>query len=166
MALDFAGAVPDAFDTRIAPEALQGQFLHEAHATKNLDSMVGHPAEHLRGVELCHGKILILRSITRLEISRAQHQQRGGLKFRCHIGELEGRTLELADGLAELLARRRPFRCQIQHPARTADAVSRNRKSGCAEPLIGDIKSLVLFLKSGASLKNLKILYSLKLQSK
>ena len=32
MALDFRGAVPDALDPGVAPEALDGQFLHQPHA--------------------------------------------------------------------------------------------------------------------------------------
>src|SRR3989440_2061547 len=39
--LHLAGALPDAFDARIAPDALQRQLAHEPHAAVNLQRLVG-----------------------------------------------------------------------------------------------------------------------------
>src|SRR5579859_477295 len=52
VALDLAGAVPDPLDPRIAPQALQRQLVHEPHAAIDLQRGVGHPRQHLRGIEL------------------------------------------------------------------------------------------------------------------
>ena len=50
VALDLGGAVPDALDAGVAPEARQRQVAHQPHAAVDLDRFVGHPRQHLRGV--------------------------------------------------------------------------------------------------------------------
>ena len=36
VALDFGGAVPDAFNAGVAPETLNGEVIHQAHAAVDL----------------------------------------------------------------------------------------------------------------------------------
>src|SRR2546430_13137257 len=43
--LHLAGALPDAFDARIAPDALQRQLAHEPHAAVNLQRSEEHTSE-------------------------------------------------------------------------------------------------------------------------
>src|SRR5258707_8762316 len=52
VALDLAGAVPDALDPCIAPQALERQIVHQPHAAEDLQRLVGDARQHLRGVEL------------------------------------------------------------------------------------------------------------------
>src|SRR3982074_2583682 len=50
--LDLAGAVPDALNARVAPQAFEGKLIHQAHAAEDLDRTVRHAREHLGRVEL------------------------------------------------------------------------------------------------------------------
>src|SRR4029077_10033156 len=46
VALNFAGAVPDALYTGIAPDAFQRQVAHESHAAVYLQRFIGHHRQH------------------------------------------------------------------------------------------------------------------------
>ena len=45
--LHLAGAVPDALDARVAPDALERQLGHQPHAAVDLQRLVGHHGQHL-----------------------------------------------------------------------------------------------------------------------
>jgi MFS family permease len=79
-------------------------------------SVVGHPAEHFGGKHLGHGGILVChRALVMLPRGlKCQHVRRRD--FRCHVGDLEARTLELANGLTKLLTGRGPFGRHLEYP--------------------------------------------------
>jgi len=72
-------------------------------------------------------------------------QQLGGAARDFHVRQLETDALELADGLAELFARGRVVACQLKRAVASSQTNRRDLQSGVAEPLIGDIESLVDF---------------------
>src|SRR5262245_19780052 len=59
VALDLTGAVPDPLDTGVAPETLDQQLVHEAHAAVDLHRLVGDPTEHLGREDLGHRRVLV-----------------------------------------------------------------------------------------------------------
>src|SRR5690606_25892682 len=52
VSMDLAGAVPDALDARVAPDALQRQVVHQAHAAMDLDRLVGPEGQPLGGHQI------------------------------------------------------------------------------------------------------------------
>ncbi len=109
MPLDFAGALPDAFDARVAPDPLQGQVVHQAHAAMDLDRFVGDESQHLCRFQLGHRHVLVGHGALVVFPACLKDHQVGSLQLRRHIGKLEGDALELADLLAELLTLRGIF---------------------------------------------------------
>ena len=57
MALDLAGAVPDALDARITPPPLDLVLAHQTHAAEHLDGSVGDASEGLGRHQLGHGDV-------------------------------------------------------------------------------------------------------------
>ena len=145
VALDFAGAFPDALDPRIAPDALERQLVHEPHAAVDLDRLVGDEGQHFGGLQLGHGHVHVVdRSLVELP-GGFEGEQPGGLQFHRHVGELEGHALELADLLAELAAVHRPLPGMIQGALGAADAGGGDLQPRRAQPVIGDLEALVDF---------------------
>src|SRR5215207_3196135 len=150
VALDLARSLPDALDAGIAPDALQREVVHEAHAAMNLDCLVGDHGQHLGGLQLGHRHVHVLDRALVIFPRRLQREQPGGLHFNRHIGELKGNPLELADLLAELRTVDCPLLGVDKCALGTADAGRRNLKPRSAEPLIGDVEAFVNLAEHGA----------------
>src|SRR5215469_12489984 len=102
LALDLAGTVPDPLHPGITPPALDRQLGHQAHAAENLYRRVGHPAEHLRCVQLGHRRVGVGHRAPVQLGGGAQGQHLRRLQLGSPVGELEPDPLEPADRLAEL----------------------------------------------------------------
>src|SRR5215510_4238210 len=142
--LDLAGPVPYPLDPRVAPEALDREVAHEAHAAEDLHRLVGNPAEHLRGVELGHRGVGVGHLALVEPPGGAEGEQLGGLDLGCHVGEAEADALEPPDRLAELLAGCCPLGAQFQHPPGPADARCRHRQPARAQPLAQQVEPVPL----------------------
>ena len=143
--LDFRCAFPDALDTCVAPDALERQVIHQAHAAMDLDGLVGDKGKHFGGLELGHRHVLI-RDGSLVEFPASlEGEQVGGFQLRGHIRQLERNTLELADLLAELLALCRILNGMSERPFGAAEAGCRDLEAGCPEPGIGNFEALVNF---------------------
>src|SRR5690349_11180895 len=142
--LDLAGAVPDPLDPRVAPEPLDRELAHQAHAAVNLHRLVGDPAERLRGVELGHRGVGVAHPALVQPPGGAEGQELGGLDLGRHVGEAEADALEPPDRLAELLAGRRPPGGQLQHPPGPSHAGRRHREPARPKPLAQQIEPMAL----------------------
>src|SRR6187200_1971659 len=60
VALDLGGALPDAFDAELAPEALGHVLAHVAAAAEDLHGAVGHAVGHLARIQLHHRALRVL----------------------------------------------------------------------------------------------------------
>src|SRR2546429_2123559 len=87
--LDLAGPVPDPLDPRVAPEPLDREVAHQAHAAEDLHRLVGDPAEHLRGVELGHRGVGVAHPALVELPGGAEGEELGGLDLGRHVGEAE-----------------------------------------------------------------------------
>ena len=143
MALDLAGAFPDALDARVAPDALQRQVVHQPHAAVDLDRLVGDEGQHLGGLQLGHRHVLVGDRALVVFPGGLHDQQVGGLQLGRHVGELERDALELADLLAELLALRGIFDGVAERAFGAAEAGRRDLQPRRAEPGVGDLETLV-----------------------
>src|SRR5256884_529084 len=92
--LDLAGPVPDPLDPRVAPEPLDREVAHQAHAAEDLHRLVGDPAEHLRGVELGHRGVGVAHPALVKPPGGAEGEELGGLDLGRHVGEAEADALE------------------------------------------------------------------------
>ena len=144
MPLHLAGAVPDPLDPGVAPEPLDRQVAHQAHAAVDLDGSVGDASEHLRRVELGHRGVGVGHPALGQLPRGLQREQLGRLDLGRHVGQREADALEPADRLPELLAARRPLRAQLQHPPGPAHAESRDRQPAGAEPLAEQVEAMAL----------------------
>src|SRR5713101_5732932 len=100
--LDLAGPVPDSLDPRVAPEPLDREVAHQAHAAEDLHRLVGDPAEHLRSVQLGHRGVGVAHPALVEPPGGAEREELGGLDLGRHVGEGEADALEAPDRLAEL----------------------------------------------------------------
>src|SRR6266487_5426778 len=149
--LDLAGPVPDPLDPRVAPEPLDRELAHQAHAAENLHRLVGDPAERLRGVELGHRRIGVAHPALVQPPGGAEGQELGGLDLGRHVGEAEADALEPPDRLAELLAGRRPPGGQLQHPPGPSHAGRRHREPARPKPLAQQIEPMALVAEQGGA---------------
>ena len=150
VALDFAGSVPDPLDPGVPPEHFQWQLVHQPHAPQDLDRLIRHPLRHLRAEELGHGRIAIGHGSPGVFVGDMDGEQIGGLQLGRHIGQLEADALEAADGLAELLAGRRPLGGDLQRPFGLAAAIRRDQDPGIGQPLAGLLEALALLAQDVA----------------
>ncbi|MNH09085.1 hypothetical protein D3C79_685290 [compost metagenome] len=104
MPLDFRSALPDALDTRVAPNALNRPFVHQAHAAEDLHGFVGDLAQHFAGKQLGHAGLTVGHVALVHLPGGVQGEHLGRADLRGHVGQLERHPLVAADGLAELLA--------------------------------------------------------------
>src|SRR6266498_1957305 len=142
--LDLAGPVPDPLDPRVAPEPLDREVAHEAHAAEDLNRLVGDPAERLRGVELGHRGIGVAHPALVEPPGGTEGEELGGLDLGRHVGEAEADALEPPDRLPELLAGGRPPGAQLQHPPRSSHAGGRHGEPAGPEPLAQQVESVPL----------------------
>src|SRR5689334_20709132 len=149
--LDLAGAVPDPLDPRVAPEPLDRELAHQAHAAVNLHRLVGDPAERLRGVELGHRGVGVAHPAPVQPPGGAEGQELGRLDLGRHVGEAEADALEPPDRLSELLAARRPSGAQLQHPPGPPHARRRHREPARPEPLAQQVEPMPLVAEQGGA---------------
>ena len=64
MPLYLRGAVPDALNAGVPPQALDRHFFHQAHTAEDLYGVVCHPADHFRGEQFRHSGIIVLHLAT------------------------------------------------------------------------------------------------------
>src|SRR5215831_4081217 len=138
--LDLAGPVPYPLDPRVAPEPLDREVAHEAHAAEDLDRLVGDPAEHLRGVELGHRGVGVAHPALVEPPGGAEGEELGGLDLGRHVSEAEADALEPPDRLAELLTGRRPPGAQLKHPPGPPDTRCRYGQPARPKPLAQQVK--------------------------
>src|SRR5258708_7013252 len=91
-ALDLARPVPDPLSPRVPPPPLDRQLAHQPHPAEDLHGGVGHPAKHLRGVDLRHRGVGVGHPVVGEPGGGAKRQQFGRLERGGHIGELESDT--------------------------------------------------------------------------
>src|SRR5215510_14606926 len=142
--LDLAGPVPDPLDPRVAPEPLDREVAHQAHAAEDLHRLVGDPAEHLRGVELGHRGVGVAHPALVEPPRGAQGEELGGLDLGGHVREAEADALEPPDRLAELLPGGRPPGAQFQDPPGPSHAGRRHGQPACPEPLAQQVEPVSL----------------------
>src|SRR5215467_2345132 len=142
--LDLAGPIPYPLDPRVAPEPLDREAAHEAHAAEDLHCLVGDPAEHLRGVELRHRGVGVAHPAVVEPPGGAKGEQLGGLDLGRHVGEAEADALEPPDRLPELLAGCRPPCAQLQHPPGPPDAGCCHGEPARPEPLAQQVEPVSL----------------------
>src|SRR6056297_1397628 len=148
MALDFAGAIPDPLQPAVAPEALQGHVLHQAHAAIDLTGVVRDPIEHLRAVDLDHRGIGILKGAALGPHHGVGDHQIGGTQVHRGIGQPESRGLKPPDGLSELTTSGRPFRRQPQNAFGLAATTRPDPDPAHAKPLTRELQALALFAQN------------------
>ena len=128
-----------------------GQLAHQAHAAEDLHRLVGHPAEHLRGVQLGHRGVGVGHPALVQPPGGAEGQELGGLDLGRHVGEAEADALEPPDRLAELLAGRRPPGAQLQHPPGPPHAGRRHGEPARPEPLAQQVEPVPLGRRAARS---------------
>ena len=141
MALDLARAVPDAFDTRVAPEAFYGELAHQPHAPENLHRLVGDTRQGLGRIEFGHRRIGVGHAALVAFPGGLQGQQLGGFQFSGHVGQFEPGSLEAPDRLAELPARGGPLGRHFQHAAAAAHAGRGHGQPRGAQPFAHQLEA-------------------------
>ena len=68
----------------------------------DLDRRVGHPGQHLRGIEFGRGNLSVRRQALVQPVSSGEGQKIRRIDLGHHIGKLERNSLKFADLLAEL----------------------------------------------------------------
>ena len=122
--LDLAGALPDSLDTQLAEHPLGDVLAHVAAAAEDLHRPVGHPAGHLRAVQLGHRRLAVQGLAVQAGVDTAGHlveQAAGGEQFGGAVGEHARHQLVLAERLAvddPVLARTPSPRRQAAGPRR------------------------------------------------
>src|SRR3954467_9278285 len=102
LVLDLGGALEDAEDPRVAPEALRGELPRVAVAAEDLHRLAGDVLGHLRAEGLGHPRFQVAALAGVLHPGRVVGELPPGLDLRRHVRELVADYLELADRLAEL----------------------------------------------------------------
>mmetsp|Transcript_14879 Transcript_14879/g.50071 ORF Transcript_14879/g.50071 Transcript_14879/m.50071 type:complete len:283 (+) Transcript_14879:167-1015(+) len=140
-ALDLGGALVDLGDSRVAVVALGRHLGHVPHATKHLDARVRVRSRRLGSGQLGHGRLLCVRRLSVLEVSRAMREQHRRLVPDGHVGEQELDRLVLGDGRVERLARLRVMRRRLERRARDAERLRRDANPPTVERRHGDLES-------------------------
>ena len=108
-----------------------------------LQSGVGHPRQHFRGVELGRGDLAVGFEALIEAPSRSQGEPVGGVDLCRHVGDGKADALEAADLLTELLARDRPLNSEVEGAASTAYTEGGYAQASGVEPGVGHFKTAV-----------------------
>src|ERR1700733_13585735 len=103
-ALDFAGALVDFGDARVAIHALDGILATVTVAAVNLNRLVGDARGHLAGKELGGGSLHREAPAGVLFPRRFAYEKPRRVNFSRHIGEHELNGLKISDRVPEGLA--------------------------------------------------------------
>src|SRR6202041_68469 len=125
LVLNFAGALEDRQNARIAPEALRLELHRVAVAAMHLHRFACDPLSHLGG-ECFREAGLVVASLARIffgggEVAKLARR----LDLDRHVRELVPNHLEVADRLSELLAILRVLDRAFERRLRDADAAGR-----------------------------------------
>ena len=138
-------------------EPLHLHALQIAVAAEDLQGVVGDFQGDIRGVLLRHGGFHTVGGVVLLQISGAVYQQPGGPEFGCHVGDLEGNSLLLADGTAELDALLGILYRRFKGTLSDAQRLRGDADAAAVQGGHGDLKALAL-LSQQVLLRNLDII--------
>ena len=155
--LDLVGTLVDGGDLGIAVEPLHLHALQIAVAAEDLQGIVGDFQGDIRGVLLRHGGFHAVGGVLLFQISGAVYQQPGGPEFGCHVGDLEGNSLLLADAAAELDALLGILYRRFKGTLSDAQRLGRDADAAAVQGGHGDLKALAL-LSQQVLLGNLDII--------
>ena len=100
--LDLVGAFVNRSDLRVAVHPFDIHPLEVARTAKDLKGIVCDFNSKVRSIELCHGGLHAIIHMFRLHFSRTVNEETGSSQSCCHISQLEGNTLVLADRRTKL----------------------------------------------------------------
>src|SRR5262245_14191558 len=150
MALDFACALPDAFDACIAPDAFERQVVHQSHAAMDLNGFIGDHRKAFSCLELRHGHVHVFDRALIVLPGSFQRDEPGRLELGRHVGKLEGYTLELSNLLTELCAGNGPLLGMVERTFGAADAGGGDLQSRRPEPCIRHFETFMQFTQNSA----------------
>jgi len=141
-ALDFIGSFIYGSDFRIPVGALHFHSLQIAASSEYLQGVIGHLQGYIGSILLRHCRFHAIGFVVFLQFRRAVDKETGAAQLGCHIRQLKGYDLLLADGLSELYTFfgifQRMFKCTLCNPQRLggdSDASAVQRCHGDFEAL-------------------------------
>src|SRR5699024_7258004 len=142
-ALDLVGARVDLRNLGIAHPALQREVLDVPGTTQQLDGVGGDLHGRVGGVALGGGAVERQIVVVTLGLGSGHvHHLAGGLQLHGHVGEHELDTLEVGDGLTELLAFLDVGHTLVQGALSDADGLRADGHAGVVEGAQRDLETL------------------------